>query len=577
MSSRATLAPVLRPLAAAAILSVVACACGTSTVTSSFDAPSASAGIASASVNTDQPPACELRPSSPAAEPAAWWRDRTFYEVFVRSFADSDGDGIGDLRGLTQKLDYLNDGNPATTTDLGVTALWLMPVAESPSYHGYDVTGYKAIEKDYGTADDFRALMTAAHARGINVIVDLVLNHTSIDHPWFQDSRTPGSKHDDWYVWSTERPTFGGPGGLPVWHKDGDRWYYAYFWEGMPDLNLRSPDVTAALNDVSRFWLDDLGVDGFRLDAARHLIEDGETLQNTPETFAWLAGFRARVHADKPQALVLGEVYDATTMSSRYVREGSLDLSFEFGLAGATIDSIRSSDAVSLRAAQQKVADSYPPGGVATFLTNHDQDRVADQLESDPAAEKLAAALLLTGQGVPFIYYGEEIGMTGQKPDERIRTPMRWDGMEANAGFSSATPWEALSDDPQGTDVATESLDPSSLVASYRTLVQLRDAHPALSHGDWTPIDSSSPAVLAYLRRAGSESVLVVSNLGDHLVDDVALSLASGPLCGRPAAKVLLGTSEVRPPVITPTGGFDGYVPVDRLAARGTIAITLAP
>ena len=183
MSSRPTPAPVLRPLAIAAILSLVACACGTSTVTPSFDTESAGADIASASVNTDQPPACKPRASSPAAEPAAWWRDRTFYEVFVRSFADSDGDGIGDLRGLTQRLDYLNDGTRPTTTDLGVTALWLMPVAESPSYHGYDVTDYEAIEKDYGTADDFRALMTAAHARGINVIVDLVLNHTSIDHP----------------------------------------------------------------------------------------------------------------------------------------------------------------------------------------------------------------------------------------------------------------------------------------------------------------------------------------------------------------------------------------------------------
>ena len=157
-----------------------------------------------ASTSTSPAAPCDATaPSSGApAATAPWWRDRVFYEVFVRSFADSDGDGIGDLRGLTERLDYLNDGDPATTDDLGVTGLWLMPVAESPSYHGYDVTDYTAIEPDYGTADDFQALMAAAHERGIEVIVDLVLNHTSVEHPWFQDARTPGSAHDDWYVWS---------------------------------------------------------------------------------------------------------------------------------------------------------------------------------------------------------------------------------------------------------------------------------------------------------------------------------------------------------------------------------------
>ncbi len=206
-----------------------------------------------------------------------------FYEVFVRSFADSDGDGIGDLRGLTDRLDYLNDGDPSTNDDLGVTGLWLMPIAGSPSYHGYDVTDYEAVEPDYGTAEDFRAFMAAAHERGIAVIVDLVLNHTSIDHPWFQDARTPGSEHDDWYVWSTTGVPFAGPGGRRIWHKDGDRWYYGFFWEGMPDLNVANPEVEAALDDVARFWLEDMGVDGFRLDAARHLIEDGDKTENSAE------------------------------------------------------------------------------------------------------------------------------------------------------------------------------------------------------------------------------------------------------------------------------------------------------
>jgi len=505
-----------------------------------------------------------------------WWRDRIFYEVFVRSFADSDGDGIGDLRGLADRLDYLNDGDPSTTSDLGVTALWLMPIAESPSYHGYDVTDYEAIEPDYGTAEDFRALMEEAHARGIDVIVDLVLNHTSIEHPWFQGARTPGSEHDDWYLWSTTGVPFAGSGGQRVWHKDGDRWYYAFFWEGMPDLNVANPDVTAALNDVARFWLGDMGVDGFRLDAARHLIEDGKKLENTPATFTWLEDFRSRVKADYPDALILGEVFDATSISSRYVREGSLDLTFDFGLAGATIAAIRSSDGASLQAAQQEVIDSYPPDGLATFLTNHDQNRVADQLGSDLAAEKLAASLLLTGPGVPFIYYGEEIGMTGHKPDERIRTPMRWDA-STDGGFSSGTPWEPLSDDPVGTNVATETSDTGSLLATYRSLMQLRAAHPALSHGDWTPIGTSVATVTAFLRQVDGESVLVVSNLADAPVGKVALSLDTGPLCGSPTVEALAGPADIHPPPITATGGLDGYLPVDRLGARETVVIKLAP
>jgi glycosidase len=519
------------------------------------------------------PPACPGPSGRPASAPP-WWQDRVFYEVFVRSFADSDGDGIGDLRGLTERLDYLNDGDPATSDDLGVTALWLMPVAESPSYHGYDVTDYETIERDYGTVEDFHALMAAAHARGIQVIVDLVLNHTSIDHPWFQDARTPGSLHDDWYVWSTTGVPFAGPGGRRVWHKDGDRWYYGYFWEGMPDLNLANPTVTTTLDAIARYWLNVLSVDGFRLDAARHLIEDGSKLENTPGTFAWLEGFRSRMHADRPDALILGEVFDATSMSSRYVREGALDLTFDFGLAGATIAAVRSGDASSLRAAQEEVADDYPALGAATFLTNHDQNRVASQVDADPGAEQLAATILLTGQGVPFVYYGEEIGMTGTKPDERIRTPMRWDPSEA-AGFTTASPWEALSEDPAERNVATESADAGSVLSTYRSLIHLRADHPALSHGDWTPVDASDPGVVAAVRQADGETVLVVTNLADAPASGVGLSIDQGPLCGSPTATALLGPATVAAPTITSAGGLDGYVPVAQLGARETLVIEL--
>ena len=334
-----------------------------------------------------------------------------FYEVFVRSFADADGDGIGDLRGLTDRLDALNDGDPTTTDDLGVTALWLMPVNESPSYHGYDVVDYAAIESDYGTTDDFRALVEAAEDRGIRIIVDLVMNHTSVQHPWFQDARTPGSTHDDWYVWADEYPGVAGPGGRPVWHADRERWYYGYFWDGMPDLDVETPAVTAALDEVARFWLEDMGIDGFRLDAARHLIEDGETLENTPATFDWLAGFRDRVHATAAEALVLGEVWDSTSMASRYVTDGAVDLVFEFDLAAQFLGAVRSGDASSLRYTHEAIAEAYPPGGYAAFLTNHDQDRTFDvvgqdvaesQAGGDPAPDRPRRAVhLLRGGGRP--------------------------------------------------------------------------------------------------------------------------------------------------------------------------------
>jgi glycosidase len=560
------------------VATMVVASCGAPTVSSLPSAlaqsptnvPSASAGVAGG-------PACDTIPNPPTAAAAPWWRDRVFYEVFVRSFADSDGDGIGDLRGLTQRLDYLNDGDPATTDDLGVTGLWLMPIAESPSYHGYDVTDYLSVEADYGTEEDFLEFMAAARERGIAVIVDLVLNHTSIDHPWFQDARTPGSEHDDWYLWSTTGVPFAGPGGQRVWHKDGDRWYYGFFWEGMPDLNVANPEVISALDSVARSWLEEMGVDGFRLDAARHLIEDGDRTENSAATFAWLEDFRSRLKADHADALVLGEVFDATSMSSKYVRGGSLDLTFDFGLAGATIAAIRSADGASLRAAQREVAESYPPDGLATFLTNHDQNRVADQLGSDVAAAKLAASLLLTSQGIPFIYYGEEIGMTGHKPDELIRTPMRWDATIPAAGFSSGAPWASLSGDPPEVNVATESADPESLLSTYRALISLRADHPALSHGDWAPIEASNPSVNAYLRKADGETIVVAVNLGDEPVADLALTLEAGAVCGSPAARTLFGPTVLRDPTITSTGGFDAWALLDVLGPRETVVIELTP
>ena len=546
-------------------------------------APSASPSGSAPAAAASQPPASgstpRACPTTPAAEPErAWWADRVFYEVFVRSFQDSDGDGVGDLRGLTSRLDELNDGDPQTTDDLGVTGIWLMPVAEALSYHGYDVTDYSAVEADYGTAEDFRAFVDAAHERGIAVIVDFVINHTSRDHPWFQDSMTPGAERADWYLWEDTRPPVARSDGSRVWHEADGRYYYGYFWEGMPDLNLENPDATRAIGDVANAWIEEGGVDGYRIDAAKHLIEDGDQLENTPATHEWLQTFRDHLHAGHPEALLLGEVFDPTIISSGYVQDGSLDLTFDFGFGQSAVISLNSRDGGSFNAALDEIAEAYPRDTLATFLTNHDQNRLIDQLGGDPAAARLAAALLLTGPGVPFVYYGEEIGMSGRKPDERIRTPMRWDATEPAAGFSTVEPWEPLSLDPPEVNVAGQAADPDSLRSLYRDLIRYRTATPALSRGDLLPVDSPDRGIVAYLRATGDDAraTLVVANMTDDAVPAPALSLESGPLCGSPTAALPLDPS-VKPtaPTVTAAGGFEDYVPLPELGPREFAVISL--
>ena len=493
-----------------------------------------------------------------------------FYEVFVRSFADSNGDGIGDLAGLTAHLDALNDGDPSTTTDLGVTGLWLMPVMASPSYHGYDVTDYHAVEPDYGTAADFHALVKAAHARGMAVIVDLPINHTSSQHPWFVASKAGDPSRADWYVWSDSLP--GGSG----WHQSGNRWYYGIFGENMPDLNLDNPAVTAEVTDTARYWLGEMGADGLRLDAAKHLIEAGGVTENTKGTHAWLRSFSQAIHAANPTALIVGEVFDLTEVSASYV-PADVDMTFEFGLAQATVDSLRAGSGTRLAGALSDVARLERPEGFGSFLTNHDQDRLASQLDGNLASLKLAAGLLLTGPGTPFIYYGEEIGLAGRKPDEQIRTPMPWNGTDPGHGFTTGTPWEPFAEGSTTVNVAAERDDPGSLLARYRDLIRLRSERPALRRGAIVPVGSSSDAVVATLRTDPSETLLVIANLSDTPVSDYALTLDSGPLCGLPTAAAVLGSGRPEAPIVNATGGFDAYRPLPALAPRSVSVLTLAP
>jgi alpha-amylase len=566
-----------RHLLTLAFAAVLASGCASSSPTPVPATPVPSIGPATPSAAPASPAPASPTPGSActaATTPESKdWNDRVWYEVFVRSFKDASGDGIGDLRGLTEQLDYLNDGDPATTDDLGVTGLWLMPIAESPSYHGYDVVDYRKVEQDYGTNADFKTFLAAAHERGIKVIVDLVMNHTSSQNPWFKDATTPGSKHDDWYVWSDQNPGWLGPSGQVVWHPEGNRWFYGVFWEGMPDLNLRNPAVTAELEDVARFWLDDMGVDGFRLDAAKHLIEDGKDAQtNTPETKAWLAGFKDSVDAVDADALLVGEVWDPPAIAAPYVPD-SLDMTFDFGLATAIRLALQNGRAAPLRTGLMDTLAAWPANQNASFLANHDQTRIMTELGGDVAAAKLAAFILLNGPGTPFLYYGEEIGMTGTKPDERIRTPMRWTADAPAAGFSAAEPWQPLSEDPPGVNVAAQADDPDSLLTTYRDLVRVRNATPALRRGATTLVDGGAEPVIGWLRTTAEETLLVVVNVSDEPVDAYGLALDAGPLCA-PVTPRLVGTIGGDPgaspaaPKVTVKGGLDGYVPCERAPAR---------
>ncbi|MBI4410387.1 MAG: DUF3459 domain-containing protein [Gemmatimonadetes bacterium] len=481
-----------------------------------------------------------------AAAGPEWWRGGgVCYEVFVRSFYDSDGDGIGDLRGLIEKLDYINDGNPREQRDLGASCIWLMPVAQSTSYHGYDVTNYYQVERAYGTTRDFQQFMAEARRRGIRVIVDLVPNHVSSEHPYFRSALLDAaSPYRDWFVWSpTVRPASGWE--APVWHRapTRDEYYYGLFWSGMPDLNLGNPAVTAELKGVARFWLGEMGVDGFRVDAARHLFEGehGEW-KHVPATHHWLRDYAAYIRRIAPDAFTIGEVWDSVEAILPYYPD-QLDAYFMFDVGDAIIDAARTGSGRGLVASVQRVQRELPRRRWASFLRNHDQTRTLTDLRGDVGRARLAASLLLTLPGIPFVYYGEEIGMTGSKSDgdPRLRTPMHW-ARRPGVGFTSGTAWEPLHPDSFTANVEAQEADPASLLNHYRRLIHVRTANPALAAGDFVPLESAEDAAVAYLRRVEEQTVLVVANLGTRRLARVTLFSADAVLpAGRYAARPLLG------------------------------------
>jgi glycosidase len=496
-----------------------------------------------------------------------WWNDAVFYEIFVRSFRDSDGDGIGDFNGITEKLDYLQE--------LGIRGLWLMPINPSPSYHGYDVTDYYAVNPDYGTMDDFKHLLEQAHKRDIKIIIDFVMNHTSSKHPWFQQALTPGSEYHDWYVWSETDPGTLGPWGAKAWYRAANgQYYYAIFWDQMPDLNYNNPAVREEIKSTTSFWLEEVGIDGFRLDAVRYMVE-GDQLADSKANHDFLEEWGSYYRDINPLAFSVGEAWTDNANVKKYTDTNTeLNSAFNFDLSDAMLK-INESNTTSLRFVLQTTIRDFPEQDNANFITNHDMPRVMNQLGTDKEQKaKLAAGILLTAPGIPFIYYGEEIGMTGTKPDELIRTPMQWDDTRG-AGFTEGTPWEPINPDFSFTNVSDQSGDASSLLEHYRELIQLRNERSALRIGKTYVVESNSNKLLSYLRTGNDGSLLVVINIDDEPVTDYHLELSLGPLSGQYTASSLLDASTLNSLQANDKGGFDEYIPLPELPPYSMFIIQL--
>src|SRR6056297_2523294 len=504
-----------------------------------------------------------------------WWNDAVFYEIFVRSFYDSDGDGIGDFQGIIEKLDYLNDGNPTTNDDLGITGIWLMPMMESPTYHGYDVTDYYATEPDYGTLADFQELLDEAHERGIKVIIDFVMNHCSDQHPWFTQSANNQNNYRDWFIWSDTDPGFNGPWGQEVWHYKNGSYYYGLFWSGMPDLNYSHEPVKTEMFNAAEYWLNK-GVDGFRLDAIKYLDEDGEVLENTPETFQILEDFHVLYKNINPDAFTVGEVWSNTSSILPYVQNDRLDVCFEFDLAGSIINGVQGNDASGIENQVQTIQAGYPKLQYATFLTNHDIDRIFSQLGSNTANMKLAASIYLTLPGVPFIYYGEEIGMTGTGAHENIRRPMQWtDGVYA--GFSTNTPWQSVGNNYTTNNVADMQDDANSLLNHYKEMIHIRNNNSPLQRGYLLSVENSNSSILSFARIHNKEAVVVVSNMSESAIQpSLSVNISSLP-AGKYKVRDLRSQSIVDSITLNSNGGFSGWKPeTGDITAKETQVFLLA-
>jgi alpha-glucosidase len=502
-----------------------------------------------------------LVPNRPAGFGEAWWKHGVVYQVYPRSFADSNGDGVGDLTGLIDHLDYLGPGPGG----LGVDAIWLSPIYPSPGLDaGYDISDHRAVDPLFGTLADFARLVDDAHRRGIRIILDLVLNHTSDLHPWFISSRTDrAGPHSDWYIWRDPAGTdragrprppnnwlsfFGGS----AWAFDAGRgqYYLHTFLPEQPDLDWRVPGVRQAQHEVIRTWLD-RGVDGFRLDVFNTLAKDPELRSNPIRRWQrrpWdrqehrfdkdqlalhelLDEIRAIVDA-RPGRMTVGELFEGgPELAAEHVTDRHLV--FDFELIEQPWSATRFAEAIRDRIAAFGV-DRWP----TAVLSNHDRSRTASRITPADAnpdeVARAAAVLLLTQRGTAFLYYGEELGMRDvaipwdeiQDPPakrtdisftwwnrDQCRTPMPWSS-EPGAGFSTGQPWLRLGPDVATRNVEAQESDPDSILALYRRLIAVRRTSPALHAGDLELLPHPNPRVLAYARRSGTDLALVVVNFG---------------------------------------------------------------
>ncbi|HEX6128102.1 MAG TPA: alpha-amylase family glycosyl hydrolase [Candidatus Limnocylindria bacterium] len=526
----------------------------------------------------------------------AWWQDGVVYQVYPRSFGDSNGDGVGDLEGIRRRLDHM--------TWLGVDAVWISPFYPSPMVDGgYDVADYCGVDPRFGDLDDFDRLLADAHRRSLRVILDLVPNHSSDRHPWFVESR--GSRDNprrDWYIWRDPGPDGGPPNnwiaefGGPAWTLDSGtgQYYYHAFSSAQPDLNWRNPDVRRAMYDVMRFWLD-RGVDGFRVDVIWHLIKD-ERLRDNPVNPDYVEGrdspSRRLVQAysaDQPEVhqvvaemrsvlddyqdrLLIGEIYlPIEQLVTYYGRDGAgAHLPFNFHLILVPWDA-REIELVIDRYEGALPDDAWPNW----VLGNHDQPRVASRIGE--AQARVAAVLLLTVRGTPTIYYGEELGLRDVSvPAERAtdvreinqpgrglnrdpqRTPMPWTP-GPGGGFTGGKPWLPLGEENLARSVEAQRDDPASMLTLYRRLLSLRRAERALSVGSYRPV-SAGGSVLAYRRRHGERDLLVALNLA-----------------GRPAELVLPHDFPRGRVLLSASGRRDGDDVQGSLALDGDEALVMEP
>ena len=468
---------------------------------------------------------------------------RTWYEVFVYSFCDSNGDGIGDLAGLTEKLDYINDGDPATDTDLGCDGIWLMPIMPSTTYHKYDVTDYYEIDPEYGTLDDFEAFIAECHARGINVIIDLVMNHSSSQHTWFQTAAdylknlSEGEEPDTEECPYVEYYNFSRESGSGYEQLSGTDWYYeARFWSEMPDLNLDNEAVRNEFEAIAAYWLD-LGVDGFRLDAAKE-FNTGDTAANV-EVLSW---FNEMVKEKKEDAYIVAEVWtDLTTYAAYY--ESGIDSCFNFAFAdnsgtianvakGASSASAYGKALVNLQETLSAYSDNYID---APFYVNHDMGRAAGHYAGDYSENQLKIAqsmnLLMTGSA--FLYYGEELGMKGSGKDENKRAPMYW-SKDASAEGMCDGPEDMENVKMKYDSLAEQQSDGNSIYNFVKETIKVRNSYPEIMRGTVTFEESLSGKEICTIRKSydGSEVMLVFNISGNTQPLDLSQTSVNGGEAG---------------------------------------------